>query len=239
MKILTDIHCHTIASTHAYSTVLELARAAADKEMEAVAVTDHGLGIPDAPHLWHFINLKVIPREIYGIKILRGCEANIMGADGRLDMDSDILKTLDLVIASIHAPCFPNPERMDCTQTYLNALENPYVDIIGHSGSPNYPYDHERVLLKARELHKMIEINAHSFSARKGSIPNCRKLAEKCKELGVSICVNSDAHFAFEVGAFDPAIEMLRSIDFPEELIANRSYEALRAFLKPRKELFI
>ena len=83
MNILTDIHCHTIASDHAYSTVLELARSAEEKGLEAIAVTDHGIGMEDSPHIWHFHNLKAIPRQIGGVKILYGCEANILNSDGR------------------------------------------------------------------------------------------------------------------------------------------------------------
>ena len=105
MKILADTHTHTIASTHAYSTVMEMARAAADAGLEAIAVTDHGMKLPDAPHSWHFHNLKNIPREICGVKILYGIEANILDLDGNIDpLEEEIYKRLDIVNASIHSP---------------------------------------------------------------------------------------------------------------------------------------
>ncbi|MCX7714674.1 MAG: phosphatase [Clostridia bacterium] len=237
MNILVDTHCHTIASTHAYSTVKELAEEAEKKGMEAIAITDHAVEIPDAPHMWHFENLKTIPRKIGNVKILYGVEANILDLDGAIDMPDYILKRLDIVIASIHTPVYRDVGSDDHTSAYLGVLDNPYVDILGHTGSPNLMYDHEAVLTKAKRLHKLIEINAHSFIARKSNIENCRKIALKCKELGVGIVVNSDAHICFDVGEFGSAKQMLSEIDFPEELVMNTTLDKLQNYLKPRKTI--
>lgn len=236
MNILTDTHCHTVASTHAYSTVKELAEAAAARGMEAIAITDHAPEIPDAPHIWHFENLWAIPREIAGVKIMYGVEANIISDSGEIDMPERLLKRFDIVVASIHNPCFYGTKGRDnYADTYLGVLENPYTDIIGHSGAADYPYAYDDVLLKAKELHKLIEINSHSFVARKASVPNCRAIAERCKALGVGIAVNSDAHICFDVGDYSSAIEMLKGIEFPEELIINRDLRTLKEYFAPRK----
>lgn len=240
MKILTDIHCHTIASTHAYSTVTELAHTAAQRGMEAIAVTDHAPAIPDSPHIWHFENLKSIPREIEGVKILLGAEANITDDNGNIDMPEHLLKRLDIIVASLHDVCFDGTKgKDDYTDLYLKVLDNPYVDILGHSGAHDYPYTHSDVVLKAKSEHKLIEINAHSFVARQKSIANCRDIALCCKEHGAAICVNSDAHICFDVGDYSPAVEMLKEIEFPYELIMNRNLDALRSYLAPRKQLLI
>ena len=71
MKILFDTHTHTLASTHAYSTVMENAKYASEIGMEAIAVTDHAPAIPDGAHEWHFLNLKALPREKRALFILR------------------------------------------------------------------------------------------------------------------------------------------------------------------------
>ena len=42
MKDILDIHSHTIASGHAYNTLYEMARAAADNGMELFGSSDHG-----------------------------------------------------------------------------------------------------------------------------------------------------------------------------------------------------
>lgn len=237
MKILTDLHTHTLASTHAYSTLKENIDMAKKAGLEAIAVTDHGVSMEDSPHIWHFDNLKSIPDVIDGIRILKGTEANILDLQGNLDMTDKCLKHLDIVVASIHMPCYKDYGTEDNTQAYLNVLDNPYVDIIGHSGYADIMYDYETVLLKAKQMHKLIEINNATFNVRARSIPNCRNIALMCKKLGVGICVNSDAHNCYVIGRYDKAVEMLEEIDFPEELIMNSSYEKLKEYLKPRKLL--
>lgn len=239
MKILLDTHTHTIASTHAYSTVIEMARHAKERGMEAIAITDHAPAIPDGAHMWHFLNLKALPREIEGVKILYGAEVNILDLDGNIDMDDDILKKLDVVNASIHRPCYKNVGEKDHTSAYLKIVTNPLIDIICHSGSPDFTYDYERIIDLAKKNNKLIEINNHSFFVRKPSIPNCRKIAELCKEKEVGIVVSSDAHIAFELGDYSNALNMLKEISFPEKLIMNRSLSAFEEFMKGKgKKLF-
>ncbi|HIT84781.1 MAG TPA: phosphatase [Candidatus Ornithomonoglobus intestinigallinarum] len=239
MKILADTHTHTIASTHAYSTVAEMARAAHDAGLEAIAVTDHGMMLPDAPHSWHFHNLKNIPREICGVKILYGIEANILDPDGNIDpLEDEIYKKLDIVNASIHSPCYAAERGGDHTGAYLNIVNDPRVDIICHSGTAAYPYDYERIIKLAGENNKLIEINNHSFAVRKSSIPNCRRIAELCKEHGTGIVVTSDAHISFDLGDYGHALNMLEELDFPEELIINRSFKSLSEFFEAKGKPF-
>lgn len=239
MKILTDLHTHTLASAHAYSTLAENAAAAKALGMEAIAMTNHGVGMEDAPHIWHFMNMKILPEYIDGVRILRGVEANITDIHGRLDMPQELMAGLDIVVASIHNPCYADVGKKDHTEAYMAVVENPAVDIIGHSGSPAFMYDYEAVIRRAGELGKLIEINAGSFEVRKPSIPNCRIIAKTCKRLGVGIAVDSDAHFAAKIGRYESAVELLREIDFPEELIINRTLAALCDFMAPRKTIKI
>ncbi len=105
MQIRADLHTHTVASTHGYSTINENAAAAAALGMRLLAVTDHGPAMPDAPHRWHFHNYKVLPREIGGVRMLYGVEANIIDENGTLDMDEKELAFCEWVIASYHTEC--------------------------------------------------------------------------------------------------------------------------------------
>lgn len=237
IKIKTDLHCHTIASSHAYSTVAELACWAAKRELEAIAVTDHGTAIPDAPHPWHFENLGILPKEIDGVRILHGVEVNILDGQGAIDMEEDLLKKMDIVVASIHTPCYREAAGGDHTGAYLGALAHKDVDILGHSGDPRFVYDYEQVVRRAKENHQLIEINAHTFRGRQASVPNCRRIAQWCKKLEAGIVVNSDAHICYNVASFEPALEMLSEIDFPEKLIMNRDLTVLRDYLAPRKKI--
>lgn len=238
MKILTDLHCHTIASVHAYSTIKEIAELAKEKGLEAVAITDHGMEMEDAPMSWHFSCLaRDVPDEMAGIRVLAGCEANILDKSGRTEFSDALLKKLDIVIASIHTPCYYSAMGGEHTSAYMGALNNPYIDILGHSGNPNYLYDIEAVVKKAKELNKLIEINSHSFDARPANIEICCEIAKMCKKIGTGIVVNSDAHICYHVGEISKAVAMLEDIDFPEELIINRSLKVLREFLSVRKSI--
>lgn len=235
MNILVDAHTHTNASTHAYSTLEENARYAKSIGLEAIAMTNHGPAMPDSPAMAHFDNVSIIPRELCGVKILYGAEANIMDTDGTLDIEPSILSKLDVVIASMHTETFEPISRKAHTQAYINALENPYVDIIGHSGSPEYEYDIDRVISVAKKQGKMIEINNNSHLLRKGSDTNCRAIAQKCMDLGVYVVVGSDAHISTSIGNFSEALTMLSDMGFDEELVANTSLDKFLKILRKRK----
>lgn len=232
MKFVVDTHCHTIASGHAYSTVMEIAREANNKGLEMVAITDHGPAMQGAPNIWHILNQKVIPETIYGVQVLRGVEANIMDYDGNLDISDEHLEKLDIVIASLHEACIESGGIDNNTNAIMKAMENQNVDIIAHPGNPAFPIDYEKVVKKAKETGTLIEINNSSFvSSRHGSLNNCIEIARLCKEHEVMITVGSDSHIAFDVGVFHKAIEVLTSIEMPEHLIMNFSTDRLTKFL--------
>ena len=75
MRLLADLHTHTLASGHAYSTLTENAQAARLKGLELIAITDHGPTVPQGAHPWYFWNLKAAPvgaRRRAGAQGLRG-----------------------------------------------------------------------------------------------------------------------------------------------------------------------
>jgi putative hydrolase len=232
MKYLIDTHTHTIASGHAYSTLLENVKYASEKGLKMMAVTDHGVGLNGGPHIYHFGNLKVIPRELWGVEILRGVEANIMDYDGNLDMPEDRLLKLDLVIASLHEICIEPGSEEENTRALLKAMDNKYVDIIGHSGNPVYPIDIDAVVKKAKEKNILIEINNSSFStSRIGSYDNCLEIARKAKEIGATLVLGSDAHICFDIGNFKKAEELIKELDIPDDMIINTSVERFKQYL--------
>ena len=236
MKYAIDVHTHTTASGHAFTTLLENAKYASEQGIELLGTTDHGPSMPHAPHLWYFSSLKVMPREVYGVTMLYGCEANIIDYEGNLDLPIDIQENLDIMIASIHEPIMEINKSPDLnTAAFLKAMDNPYVHIIGHAGNPKFPIYEEELVKKAKEKNILIEINNSSFvRSRAGSEKICSKIALLCKDYGVKIILNSDAHSCFQIGGFDAAIKILKNIDMPEELIINRSKEELLDFLKEK-----
>lgn len=233
MKIIADTHCHTIASTHAYGTVEEMVRAAAEKGLYAIAITDHCKTMPGAPGQWYFDNLRVIPDTYLGVRVLKGAEANIIDYDGNIDLEDYLQNQLDWIVASMHGVTIDGIPTIDkVTNAYLKLADNPNINVIGHSGTPEFEYYYRTVIKKFAEKGKLIEINDSTFRYKKSGRSNCVKIAKICKELGARIIVNTDSHFQTCVGIADSAIEMLKEIDFPEELIVNTDVERFKSYLR-------
>ncbi|WP_026882233.1 phosphatase [Clostridium akagii] len=239
MKYPIDLHTHTIASGHAYTTLLENAKYASEIGLEVLGTTDHAPSMPGAPELWYFGNFKSLPRKIAGVTMLYGCESNIVDYEGDIDLPLEIQEKLDIMIASMHDPVMkPNKDPDINTRAYLNAMDNSNIQIIGHAGNPSFPIHEEALVKKAKEKNILIEINNSSFiRSRIGSEKTCIKLAKLCKENSVKIILNSDAHSCFHIGNFDAAIKVLKSIDMPEELIINTSKDKLFEFLNEKGKI--
>ena len=148
------------------------------------------------------------------------------------DISDERLSKLDWVIASCHVDCIQPSTVEDHTNAYLQVAKNPHVDVIGHCGDDRYRFDYERVIPEFGRQGKIVEINNHSFAIRPGSAENCREIALLCKKHGVRVVVNTDAHFAMEIGQVLQALEMLESIDFPEELVVNADFDRFLALIR-------
>lgn len=200
--------------------------------LEGVALTNHGAALGDGACDMHFSSLRHMPKEIFGVRLLTGAEANILDEDGNLDINDYLLSQLEVVIASIHPPCFNRREEEGVTQAWLNVMENENVDILGHIGDGRYMSDYEAIVKKAKEKSKIIEINNHSFLVRPGSGENCKRVALLCKKYGVPVVLSTDAHFSREIGIVPKSIALMEETEFPEELILNTSLKKLCDFLR-------
>lgn len=238
MRLVVDSHTHTIASAHAYSTVTENARAAKEKGMELLAVTDHAPALSDSPPALHFMNYHVLPRELYGVRILYGVELNIMDYDGNVDLEEDILKKQDLCIASFHTMCTKAGTMEENTSAYIKAMDNPYVNIIGHPEDGSIPLNFERFVKAAKEKNVLIELNNSSQKTayfRLNTRENMLEILRLCKRYETPVVLGTDAHFWGAVGDFEAALSLLEEIDFPEKLVANTSAEKYLELLKRKK----
>ena len=190
--------------------------------MKLLAVTDHGPAMPDAPHVWHFHNYKVLPREIDGIKMLYGVEADIIDENGTLDMDAHELSFCEWVIASYHLQCVSferTPELV--SQGYRRVCENPLVDVIGHPTTAMFPFDYEPVLRLFKESGKLVEINESSLKWKRGALENAKTVYALCKKYEIPVVLNTDAHYAGLIGKTPLAAQLLADIGFPRRLIVN------------------
>lgn len=236
MNIAIDTHTHTLASGHAYSTIREMAKAAGEKGLKGLAITEHAPEMPGSCQLFYFQNLKVVPRNLYGVELLLGTELNIMDEQGNIDLPEDVISRMDITIASMHTPCYGKSKGLEKnTDAYLCAMQNPYIDIIGHPDDGRFEVDYTALVKMAKETGTLLEINNSSIRPggfRKDAYSNDLKLLKLCKEYGVMVTLGSDAHFDADIANYTFAEKVLKEAGFPEELIANTSLDKLRSLLK-------
>jgi len=242
MRLLADLHTHTIASGHAYSTVTENALAAAAVGIELIAITDHGPAVPQGSHPWYFWNLKSIPSVLNGVRILKGCEANLSAdSENGLDLPDVVIEKLDFVAVGLHPLTgFDQLDRDKNTAALLRAMANPLVDQVTHPGNEDeFPLHLDRIIEAALTYNVILELNDHSFdltSARSTSAAREREFATAALEAGVPVSVGSDSHYALHIGHFEKALAVAEEIGFTRDRIVNRDAESVLAHLLGKRE---
>ncbi|GKX61445.1 putative phosphatase YcdX [Pragia fontium] len=228
-----DLHAHTVASTHAYSTVSDYFAIAKEKGIKLFAITDHGPDMVDAPHRWHFQNMAVIPRMVDGVGLLYGIEANIKNLQGETDCYPDIDRRLDLVIAGFHEPVMPSQGLEGNTQAMIATIASGKVQMISHPGNPKFPIDIAAVAAAAAKHNVALEINNSSFlHSRTGSAKNCIEVAKAVRDAGGWVALGSDSHVAYALGGFEKSIEVLELVGFPQERVLNVTPRRVLDFLE-------
>ncbi len=236
MKDLLDVHTHTIASVHAYSTLREMITAAKENGLELIGITDHGPTLPGAFHEFYFCNFKVIRRDAYDVGVVMGVELNIRDYCGSTDLKAEFLDRMDYAIASLHDPCIRPGTKEQNTAAILGAMRNPKVKIIGHPDNPSYPVDFDAIARAAKEHHVLLEINNSSYSpvakSRLGSDVLAKDLLAACRKYETMVIMNSDAHIDLDVGNHVYSQEIIQRYGFPEELVINSSPEKFMEWIK-------
>lgn len=224
MDIRMDMHTHTMASGHGYSTLKENIEAAQKKGLWALGLSEHGPAMPGGPHIYFLTNYRCIPRQYGNLKLFCGVEANICDYDGSLDLDEAHLALMDYVIASMHVQCCRPGSREENTRASIQAMKNPYVKILGHPDDSRYPIDRKELVLSAGEEKVAIEINNSSLNpkaARTGGRENIKELLYFCSQYRVPVLLGTDSHICYTVGDFTETMKILEEMQFPKELILN------------------
>ena len=102
MKYKIDLHTHFSTNDHVYSTIEENIRAALEKDLELIAITNHGPAYIDSGHWTSIKDINIIPDRIGSLTILKGVEANFMDEEGNLDINNAIYQNMDLILAGFH-----------------------------------------------------------------------------------------------------------------------------------------
>lgn len=236
MKIVADLHLHTISSGHAYSTLEEYVAQAKKIGLKVIAVTDHGPAMPGGPHSYYFSNMRMIPEMIEGIRIYKGIEADVINSKGEIDLEDEDLSRLEVVMLAMHPRCgFENEGEEKNTEVLIKALENPYINIIAHPGNPKYPINVERTVKIAKEKGVLIEINNSSFTSREGSWERCVQFAKEIKRQNWKVIIGSDSHISTMLGTFDKALKLIKEAGLTEEHVVNTSLKKIEKYLLRRR----
>lgn len=231
---LLDVHMHTVASVHAYSTIREMVMAAKGKGLQIVGISDHAPAMPGCFSPMYFCNFKVIPRDWGGIAVFMGAELNVMDFCGSTDLPGHLTRRLDYAIASLHDNCIRPGTREENTAALIGAMQNPQVKIIGHPDNPVFPVDYEALACAAKERHVLLEVNNSSYApngSRKGSREIVGEMLAACKHHAAKVILDSDAHIEFDVGNHVYAQEMIKKYEFPQELVINSSPDAFKTWI--------
>jgi len=232
---ILDLHTHTLASGHAYNTIMEMAAAAKDAGLQILGITEHAPQMPGSCHIYYFENLKVVPRSLYGVRLLLGTELNINDLEGHVDLPENVLKQMDICVASMHKPCIQVGSRQENTRAYRLVMENPYVTIIGHPDDGKMPVDYEELAKGAAEAHVLLELNNSSLrpgSFRLNSQENAKTMLKYCEKYGARVVMDSDAHVMTDVGNHGYCLTLVEETGFPKELVVNYSAALLEEYLK-------
>jgi len=189
-----DLQMHSTYSD-SEATIEELAREGQRLGYEYILLTDHsrtaayahGMEIPRLQKQWR--EIERLNKKFKGFRVLKGIEVDIL-KDGKLDYPDNILREFDLVLASIHQGFTKN-----VTERMCSAMENPYVDLIGHptgrliSSREGYVIDLNKVMEKAAATGTWLECNAYPDRLDLNDVN-----LKKAREMGIRISIGTDAH---------------------------------------------
>ncbi len=241
MLLYGDYHTHTTYSRHNHGkgSVLENASVAADKGLKQIAITDHGFN-----HEFFGIRRRQIPqlqedilnaKEITGVDILLGVEANIISLDGEVDVKEEDYEFLDILLMGYHKcvhtssmkdkallcwannfgnPFRPSKERLNRNTTaFLKALDKYPIDVITHLNY-GFPTDTIAVAKMAKQKGVYVELNGKRICFTEEEI-------EIMTAEGVKFIVNSDAHRPERVGEVNNGMNLIYKYNIPLSQVVN------------------
>lgn len=240
IKALVDVHTHTIASGHAYSTLHEMVTAARQKGLKVYGITEHGPAFPGTCSTMYFRNFGIIPRQWDDMRLLMGAEMNIMDTEGHIDDQGMPMYALDFVIAGIHRQCWTPGTADENTEGMIAVIKNPLINIISHPGDGTADLHFEPIVLAAKECGTLLEINNSSLNPVRHKVqakPNNLEILRLCKKYEVPVILGSDAHIIFDIANYCNLPALLQETEFPDSLILNDKPEQFLQIIEKKKAL--
>lgn len=236
-----DLHMHTTA-TDGEDTLADMVRAAVARGLEYIAITDHGQRVTMARGMdrdrllrqWDEIdrlNESLAAEGTPPIVVLKGIEVDMLERGG-LDLPDEILARADWVVASLHYG--QNQPRDRITARIVEAIENPFVRVIGHptgrliNRRPPYDVDIEAVIAAAARTGALLEINANPWRLDLDD-----RHAAAAKRAGVRLVISTDAHSTRGLDVMRCGILQARRAGLEPDDVANtRTLAGLRDLMR-------
>lgn len=237
MKLYGDYHTHTIF-THGHGTIEDNVKQAVKKGLKQIAITEHSfrhVAHPLKKKNWAVMKQEVERlRKLYDIDILLGLEANLLDAEGHIDVPEEIMKECDILVLGYHKLFWtslkafftfllPNTFRIgrasnkrieQNTKAYMNAIEKYPINILAHLKYANCTVDCVRLGKFAKEHNVKVELNGKRIDFTDEEMIAMR-------DAGVEFIVDSDAHESERVGRNDHAISLILKHKIPHDQVAN------------------
>ena len=190
-----DLHTHTNL-TDGLAPLEEMLDTAATLGYAYYAVTDHAPNLAmqrmtDDKILAQRERLRALQSD-HDMTLLHGTELNI-DPDGSVDWPEEFLAGFDITVASVHSHFTQSREEM--TRRVIRAMENPYVNVIGHPTGrligkrPPVDLDLEAVFEAAARTGTALEVN---------SFPDRLDLKDEhimwARRYGPKFAVDTDSH---------------------------------------------
>ena len=234
-----DLHLHTIASRHAYNTILEYINQAKKNRMKIIGFADHGPGINEtlADNIY-FRELYRIPKLVNGVRVLKGAEVNFY-SNGGIGLTERDIKDLDYVMAGLHkSEIFKEQGIKKNTDAVIKTIESGKINIISHPFKmSSYETDIETVAEAACKNKVLPEVNVSYLAAKwikthPENLIGLEKMIKIVKQHKQKVIVGSDAHCIWELGDDSPLKNIKKQIGLTDDLIINNYPKELMKMLK-------
>ncbi len=223
-----DLHTHTTWSDGKDTLEAMVAEATA-RGYDYYAICDHSHRLRDGRLAQQAEAIEKLNARL-PIQLLKGIEVNIR-VGGEVDVAEEELATLDWVVASVHSSFDRDP-----TGRVLAAMENPYVDCIGHLTGRKIgrrapaAIDLERVIEKALETGTFLEMNSQPDRLDLSDVH-----ARAAREAGVKLVIDSDGHQTAALGYVELGIGQARRAWLGKEDVVNtRTWKQIGRLRKRR-----
>lgn len=236
-KMTMDLHIHSIASGHAVNTIDEIVSYSKGLGIKFLGIVEHGPSMEGAPHEGYFWVSKKIPREIDGMRIFMGIEANIIDTYGSLDVSPETLEEQSIVLAGIHqrTPYIHTMENniFNNTTAIISAIHSGFCNIIAHPIVSHFPVDIQAIIEESIKKNVLLELNCQIFdNMDKKTLSEYKTMIKILREKKKYIVISSDAHYKNQIGNFNSVLKYKNELGLTDDMIINYKPEMIREYVK-------